>query len=169
MQIELNELLQEGKDSIGSTIADSFLLQLNGPADEPWRAEDGAVEISDFRLGFACLLSQLRVVRVVGQRHALRSGGEPVLVSLEDLEASIGVAGSRARHVFPAADPMPDGWRIELRDGPNHTVVDGDIVRPAPGFAGELSVPVTIAVGKDIRSNTFALKLTCEGNGAQVR
>ncbi len=162
VQVGLGPLLARGKAEIGSTVASIFLLQINGPDDVPWQQEDGAVVITDFRLGFACLLPQAASIRIEGQAGAVVSRGQPVRVSHEDLKISIATKGSAGRRVFPAGEPLPVNWHLELSNGDGYTVVDGDTIRPEPRFSGKLSVPVTVVAGEGSRSNVYALEIAVD-------
>jgi hypothetical protein len=147
--LDLSPAVEKGMRQFGSGIAQNFLLQIGGPEDAPWQKGDGPVILSDFRIGFACLLDRVRGISIVGQRRRIESSGRPVVLSIEDLDIRVRVAveGEERPYEFPARDPLPTGWRLTFGPGAHYTVVDGDIVKPDSGFAGTLRVPARIEAG----------------------
>jgi hypothetical protein len=145
--LDLTSLVDQGKELFGSAIAKNFLLQITGPEDVPWRKENGAFLISDFRIGFACLLDKAEKVAIAGQRHRIESSGQPVILGHEDLEITVSVRGDTKTYAFPANDPLPPDWNLRLAPGDSYTVVDGDIIKPASDFEGTLRVSASIEAG----------------------
>ena len=142
--IPLDLVVAESKNRFSSAVARNFMLQINGPADAEWIKKDGVVVISDFRVGFACLLEKVTGAAIVGQHHPVVSEGQPVLIPHDVLDIEILISGQKETYQYPAGDPLPDGWTLNLKPGANYKVVDGDIVKPAHGFSGTAHVGVTL-------------------------
>jgi hypothetical protein len=146
--LDLTKLVKQGKQEFGSAIAKNFLLQITGPGDVPWRKDDGALLISDFRIGFACLLDKVDRVEIAAQRVKIESIGQPVILSHEDLEIVVWVRGDKRSYTFPSNDPLPFDWSLRLAPGDNYTVVDDCVIKPAYNFKGTLRVSATIQAGE---------------------
>lgn len=152
--LSLESVIVEGKKAFGSTVARDFLVQVNGPADVAWTRGDGEFIVSDFRIGFACLLEKIKDAAVVGQRGPIESSGQPVVVAPDDLRIAVAIEGDPKQYEFPPRDPLPEGWRVHLTADSDYTVVDGDTVKPAAGFKGVLRVPAAIKTSRTVSAPT---------------
>ncbi len=159
--VKLDDLVKDGEEKFGSSVAKSFLLQIYGPDDMPWKRSDGAVIIKDFEIGFASLLNNVSSISVVGQREALSTAGEALRISHSILEIEVLLKGDKASYSFPQFDPLPNNWSLVLKPGENYRVVDGDIVKPDKDFKGNLKVKAIIEAN-GIKSNSFEFEIIVE-------
>ena len=146
--LSLSKPIEIGRELFGSAIAKNFLVQVTGPEDMPWKKKDGAFIISDFRIGFACLLDKIDGIEIKGLRNRIESNGQAVILSPSNLEISVTVKDDDKSYPLPGNDPLPSDWELVIKDADNYSVVDGDIIKPKKGYKGTLDVKVEVRAGK---------------------
>ncbi|MEJ7645299.1 MAG: tandem-95 repeat protein [Chryseolinea sp.] len=112
----------------------------------PIKVFDGTAESPVFNLTITVLN---RAPSITGQDPLSTLAGIPIVVTPGNLR------------VTDPDDNYPNGFTMTLKDGAKYSVI-GNIISPARGFRGELTVPVTVNDGT-ATSNEFSLKIAVNG------
>lgn len=113
----------------------------------PVRVDDGMRKSDNFNLGVAVYATNQRPV-ITAQASLTTQANTPITLSLSHLS------------VNDPDNTYPDDFTLYVSEG-NQYSVSGTTVTPAPGFAGTLTVNVTVSDGQEM-SDSFPLAITVE-------